>query len=479
MRRTLDTLPESLDETYERVLREIKKPNRDNALRLLQCLVAATRPLPVEELAEVLAVDFDSSDGIPKLNPDWRWEDPEQALLSSCSSLITIVKVNDSDSDDNDNADDNVNTDDNANNNADDDNDDDDTFYYFFRDDHGDGDGNNSGDDNNKEVVETRVVQFSHFSVKEFLTSPRLVAPSRDVSHYHILLEPAHTVMAQACLSILLRSDDPVDHTSVEMTSPLASYAAQHWVTHAQFGNVSLHLQNSMECLFDMGNPYFSGWLRLHNIDTPAQHSFLSSFKPDKGPGGSPLYYAALCGFRDLVEYLIGKYPQQVYEIGGLYMTPAVAALAGGYFQLAQLLSRNGSSVEPRDFNMWSPLHWAAHYGNLEALRVLLDCKADINSRTTIDRTPLHEAVGKSTGANGPTVVRFMLDHGANVNARMQGTTPLHLASKYGRSDVVRLLIEHGAEVEANDGRGRTPLQLALAEGRDEVVDLLLEYGTK
>ena len=70
MRRTLDELPESLDETYERVLREIKKPDRDNALRLLQCLVAATRPLLVEELAELLAVYVDSSDGIPKLNPD-------------------------------------------------------------------------------------------------------------------------------------------------------------------------------------------------------------------------------------------------------------------------------------------------------------------------------------------------------------------------------------------------------------------------
>jgi serine/threonine-protein phosphatase 6 regulatory ankyrin repeat subunit B len=160
-------------------------------------------------------------------------------------------------------------------------------------------------------------------------------------------------------------------------------------------------------------------------------------------------------------------------------MTPAVAALAGGYFQLAQLLSHNGSSVEPRDFNMWSPLHWAAHYGDLEVMQVLLDCRADIDSRTNIDRTPLHEAVGKSSRANGPTVICFMLDHGANVNARMQGTTPLHLASKYGRLDVVRLLIEHGTEVEAKDSRDQMPLQLTSAEGQDEVVDLLLEYGTK
>jgi hypothetical protein len=86
VRRFLEELPESLDETYERVLRDIKKPNRDHARRLLQCLVVAIRPLRVEELAEVLAIDFDDAEGISKLNPSWRWEDQERALLTSCSS---------------------------------------------------------------------------------------------------------------------------------------------------------------------------------------------------------------------------------------------------------------------------------------------------------------------------------------------------------------------------------------------------------
>jgi hypothetical protein len=49
----------------------------------------------VEELAEVLAVDF-SDEGMAKLNPNWRWEEQEQALLTSCSSLIAIVESNES-----------------------------------------------------------------------------------------------------------------------------------------------------------------------------------------------------------------------------------------------------------------------------------------------------------------------------------------------------------------------------------------------
>jgi hypothetical protein len=71
VRRTLDELPESLDETYERILKEMKKPNKRLAQDVLQCLVVAIRPLRVEELAEVLTVDFDDAEGIPSLKPDW------------------------------------------------------------------------------------------------------------------------------------------------------------------------------------------------------------------------------------------------------------------------------------------------------------------------------------------------------------------------------------------------------------------------
>jgi hypothetical protein len=46
----LEELPETLDETYERILRDINKANRVHAHRLLQCLTVAIRPLRVAEL---------------------------------------------------------------------------------------------------------------------------------------------------------------------------------------------------------------------------------------------------------------------------------------------------------------------------------------------------------------------------------------------------------------------------------------------
>jgi hypothetical protein len=96
VRQTLEELPESLDETYERIVMDIKRTNKAQAYRMLQCLAVAIRPLSVAELAELLAFEFDATkEGIPKLNADWRWEDHEQAVLSTCSSLITIDYAHD------------------------------------------------------------------------------------------------------------------------------------------------------------------------------------------------------------------------------------------------------------------------------------------------------------------------------------------------------------------------------------------------
>src|ERR1700761_7750957 len=93
LRRILEELPESLDETYERILKEINNANQKQAHRLLQCLAVAKRSLRVEELADVLALDFIAG-GIPKFNDEWRSEHQEAAVLSACSSLVSVI-VND------------------------------------------------------------------------------------------------------------------------------------------------------------------------------------------------------------------------------------------------------------------------------------------------------------------------------------------------------------------------------------------------
>ena len=429
VRRTLDELPESLDKTYERILKEIKKPNRDYARRLFQCLVVAIRPLGVKELAEVLAVDFDDAEGIPKLKPDWRWEDEEQALLTSCSSLIAIVETDDS-----------------------------------------------------------RVVQFSHFSVKEYLTSARLASSSGEVSRYHIVLEPAHTILAQACLSGLLQAEDRVEEDGVAKSSSLAKYAARYWVIHAQFERVASFLRKPMGYLFDQDKPYFTTWLQLHDIDTRPNSlsSSLHWFAVPRKSATTPLYYAALCGFDDLVEPLVVKHPQHVNTSGGYYVTPLVAALAGRHFQTVKILHQNGAHVDVRGSHGKTPLLSAVREGDLETVKIMLDYEVDVNSQGPDNWTSIHYvSLGSPLSAGPhnspkllPDVARLLLEHGADVNARInRGSTTLHVAASYGRVEVVRVLLEHGANLDAEDNKGRTPLHEAADNGRAEIVRMLLEHS--
>jgi ankyrin repeat protein len=406
VRHILEELPESLDETYERILREIRKPNQGHAHRLLQCLVAAVRPLRVEELAEVLAFDF-NAEGIPKLNLGWRWKDQEEAVMSACSSLVIIVK-----------------------------------------------DGG------------SRIVQFSHFSVKEFLTANRLVEPIRDVSRYHIRLATAHTILARACLGVLLRLDDQVDRDSIE-NFPLARYAAQYWAKHARFENALSRIKDGMECLFDAEKPRFATWLWIYNEDRPSHST--STMSPEK-PEAAPLYYAARLGFRDLAEHLIVNHPEHVNARGGDEVTSMHAAARAGHADILSLLLEHSADVDGRGREGQTPLHRAL---SVEVVRCLLDGGADIDAPNDNGWTALCLAAchGRVEFA------RMLLECGARTDARtVSDHTALHLAADGEKIQSVRLLLEYGADVNARNKSGRTPSQLTWTQ---EIVELLSEHGAE
>ena len=445
----LDELPETLDETYERMLRNIHKARRDHAHRLLQCLTAATRPLRIAELAEVLAIDFGTARcrEISKLNINWRPEDQQHAVLSTCSSLITVVDQEDA-----------------------------------------------------------QIVQVSHFLVKEFLTSPRLARSNPGVSRFHILLEHAHTILAKACLGVLLRLDDHLNRHDVHANFPLAQYAAEHWVDHAQFGDVSSQVQEGMEDLFDPIKPFFAAWLRLHDKDTYPYGTPLYQFSalPSGRLAAAPLYYAALCGLHDLAEHLTVNHPEQLNAIGGYLVSPLGAALGAEHFKIAQLLYQHGADVDIRgfvqrtllcgasyghrgivewllhrgadpnigDFSGETPLHFAASLGRTEIAEILLQYKAVVNAQNHAGQIPLHLA-------SEPGHVNFtqlLLEHGADVKSQDEhNSTPLHLACDV---KIARLLVEHGANLDLEDFKGRTVCQFASERGRHDLAKWLSDHGS-
>ena len=413
LHQALEELPGSLDETYERILLNIDRERREYAHRLFKCLTVSAYPLRVEELAEIFVMDFGSGN-VPNYRPGWRLENPGEVVLSACSSLIAITDVDGS-----------------------------------------------------------QVVQFSHSSVKEFLTSDRLNMAATNPSWYHIDYLSAHTILAQASLSILLHLGSSVDKGKIE-DLPFSLYAARHWVDHVQFEGVLTGIQDSVARLFDMDNPSFATWIWIYDIDHP--HRVPMSTAPPTRPEAVPLYYATLCGFRGIVKHLLATHPEEVNAEGGYHTTPLHAAIAKGNFEIAELLIKYGADVDALDREGWSALHTVSRSGRLDNLRFLLEHRADVNvvrqgPREDHGWTPLHVA----SRHGRVKVVQFLLGHQADVHAcNHENQTALHLASQHGDPELMRLLIDHGAKCDAKDEDDETPLFLASRNGRVKATQLLL-----
>jgi hypothetical protein len=78
-------LPESLDETYDRILNNIPKAYREQAHCVLQLLTVSSRALTIDELAEAVTVDCTKE----QVDPELRLRDPYE-ILEICSSLVEL-----------------------------------------------------------------------------------------------------------------------------------------------------------------------------------------------------------------------------------------------------------------------------------------------------------------------------------------------------------------------------------------------------
>ena len=507
IRHALDELPGTLDETYERALKDVNQANWETAHRLFQFVAVASRPLSVEELAQFLGFDF-ATGSIPKFQQDWLLDDPIDAVLSTTSSLLAIIHVGDS-----------------------------------------------------------QVVQFSHFSVKEYLTSSRLTEASDVVRRYHISMPGAHTLAAQACLGLLLHLDKKMTTVDLEKID-LAEYAAEHWVGHARFEDVFREVEDGIKQLFDPTKPHFAIWVWIYDSEDQYWHREKRGLGPSE-PHGTPLHYASLCGLDVIVNFLVvehaqdvdsqsfddwstalhlasakghvevvralldkgadaaavdkrGSTPLHLASNGGhagvvrvllergadasaedeQEISPPMLAVRGGHVEVTKtfleftenvinwpplhralfegnidvtrtLLEHGTDSTEIFGEN-WTPIHAALAGGHTDSIRVLLECGVDMTARDNDGDTALHLA-----SFSGPVeIVRILLERGFDPTDHGDGgKSPLHVASEGGHVKIARLLLEHGADVTAQDDNGRTPLHLASMNGHVEFARLLLEHG--
>ncbi len=155
--------------------------------------------------------------------------------------------------------------------------------------------------------------------------------------------------------------------------------------------------------------------------------------------------------------------------------TLADAAMSGNLDAVRSLLQEKADVNTPQGDGM-TALHWAAYRDDLEMARLLIDADADVEAKTRLGEiTPLFMA--SKNGSAG--MIELLLGAGADANATNTGTgtTPLMLAAGAGRTNALKVLLDHGAEVNAQDTtNGQTPLMFAAALDRGPAIRMLARH---
>ena len=153
---------------------------------------------------------------------------------------------------------------------------------------------------------------------------------------------------------------------------------------------------------------------------------------------------------------------------------PIVDAARTGDTEALRALLQKKADVNATEGDGSTALHWASYRDNVEGARLLLRAGAKVNAANDLGATPLWAASQNGSEA----MVRLLLDAGANPNAALLlGETPLMVAARAGKGAVAELLIAKDANINAHAARGQTALMWAVAQKHPDVVKILLAHG--
>jgi ankyrin repeat domain-containing protein 50 len=375
----LKALPKSLDETYDRILLSIDPDFHEYASTALQWLVFAKRPLFLSELAEAAVIRPEAT--VP-FDIENRFQSADDILHVLSGLVVTQIKGTLTYNDD---------------------------FYAPGYDDD-----------------TSPIVRLAHFSVKEYLTSSRILRGPAKIFRLDESLS-SRTIL-ESCLSYFEKyactGTEPFEEYDLD-DFPLLSYSCEYWPIHASSPLKPSTINLLSKCLST--KRWLVSWMTATNtwrgtfeewVDYEGDYwsSFDALLEDDKAVLNVALYIVSYFGLKTMLEPLIklGADPNRSIQVADEF--PIIAATSEGEYQIVQELIEIGADIALINRNRETALHKAVSRKNSKIAHLLLENGFDVNMGAegleNPGNTPLITAICKG----GPSMIQMLLENGAVVN---------------------------------------------------------------
>ncbi len=381
-----------------------------------------------------------------------------------------------------------------------------------------------------------QVVQFAHFSVKEYMMLER-TRDSPKVCRFGFSSITAHqsiAAMSLVYLGVCSGAQLPLRPSYFE-AFPFMAYAARHWPEHWR-SQLSFKSQETIDGLIQRimdpepqdGQNAYANFINVCPPDVFGASDrevslFCAAWKPRvhiSNPIPQPLYYAALLGHQQLCRWLVDERGGDINAIGGTFGHAIQAAAFFGSKEVVEFLLDHGANMNLRCGEYGFPLHAAVYGGHADVANVLLNRGAAVEAivaheelciglpvQSTKERLEAagvqfdcglygdnvectsvrnKTALAAAAGNGDKALAQLLLRKGADINNFRGGSgAALDCAARAGSLDMVKMLVAAGAYVNPQPGNENSPLQAA-CEGWDErddwethlaIVEFLLKHG--